>query len=421
MTSSTLKLLIVCSLIVCSLAIATLDDIDRSDIPQIIESRGFICESHYIVTSDGYILGNYRIVNPLASKHFKEPLKPVIIQSGFLGSATDFIINAPTGQINEQILANYTDLDSVDFESEGQNLGFILANLGYDVWLTNPRGNYYSTNHTTLDPKEDGKQFWSFSLDEMALIDLPAMIDYVLNNTGQSSLAYIGYSRGSAIMFALLSEKPEYSDKISPFIAMAPPVFLNNEKSYYRALASSKFILNFIRDHPGSCFGRAITDIAGICNNFLIKPLCHQLEMSLLSIDRETSNATRINIYLSHLPAGAPCWDLIYFSQRITQENFTHIDLGPDFNMKRYGSKTPPMYNLRNIVNQDIYILHSTGDKRASPVDVQKLVDELEVFPADRITIEDEKFSHLDFFLDKNVAQRVNKPIAKILDRYRST
>ena len=49
---------------------------------------------------------------------------------------------------------------------------------GYDVWLGNVRGNIYSLNHTTLTP--DSHQFWDFSFQEMAEIDLPAMVDKVL-------------------------------------------------------------------------------------------------------------------------------------------------------------------------------------------------------------------------------------------------
>lgn len=418
MINTIFKFLIVCAL-THSFSSLTLDEIDQSDIQQIVEARGFICEPHNIVTSDGYILGNYRIVNPFAPKYFDKPLKPVLIQSGFLGSAVDFIINSPYGQLDENILANFTDLDSIDFDVVGRDLGFILANLGYDVWLTNPRGNYYSSNHTTLDPEADKKKFWSFSLDEMALIDLPAMIDYVLNNTGQSSLGYIGFSRASLVMFALLSEKPEYSDKISPYISLAPPVYLTNVNSPIKALASTKFVANFIRDHPGSCFNRAVTQVAGVCNNILIKPICDIIKLNLVSIDRETANATRVDIYLSHLPAGASCWDFIHFAQRMINPEFTRIDLGPDANMKRYGSKTPPKYNLKNIVNQNIAIFHSTGDTTANPADVKRLIDELEVPLIERVTIEDEKFSHLDFLFDNNIGHLVNKPIAKILAKYR--
>jgi hypothetical protein len=46
------------------------------------------------------------------------------------------------------------------------------------VWLGNVRGNIYCMNHTTLTPKKH--EFWDFSFQEMAEIDLPAMVDYVL-------------------------------------------------------------------------------------------------------------------------------------------------------------------------------------------------------------------------------------------------
>lgn len=48
----------------------------------------------------------------------------------------------------------------------------------------------------------------------MAEFDLPAMIDYVLKETGQKKLFYIGHSQGTSAAFALLSESPEYNEKV---------------------------------------------------------------------------------------------------------------------------------------------------------------------------------------------------------------
>lgn len=44
----------------------------------------------------------------------------------------------------------------------GQFTGFMLADAGFDVWLTNARGNTYGRAHTYLDPDRD-KEFWQFS------------------------------------------------------------------------------------------------------------------------------------------------------------------------------------------------------------------------------------------------------------------
>ena len=40
-----------------------------------------------------------------------------------------------------------------------------MADLGFDVWVGNTRGNTYSRNHITLDPDVDKRQFWDYEWD----------------------------------------------------------------------------------------------------------------------------------------------------------------------------------------------------------------------------------------------------------------
>lgn len=96
---------------------------------------------------------------------------------------------------------------------------------GFDVWMSNTRGNTYNRGHIYLN-SIIGQRYWRFSMDELALIDLPIQIDFVLKKTGASKLAYLGHSQGCTLIYMLLSEKPEYNDKLSVVLHVGPVAFI---------------------------------------------------------------------------------------------------------------------------------------------------------------------------------------------------
>lgn len=163
---------------------------------ELIAHFGYPVEEHMVVTADGYILSLQRIPhgkNVTNTTSFPRPT--VLLMHGLMQ--------------NSEVWVCWQE-----------SLAFTLADSGFDVWLGNIRGNKYSGKHIELKPHQS--QFWDFSLDEFAMQDLPATINYILTNTGVSRVAYVGFSQGTGAAFAAFSLLPSLSAKISLFVALAP-------------------------------------------------------------------------------------------------------------------------------------------------------------------------------------------------------
>ncbi|KAI8450600.1 triacylglycerol lipase [Phakopsora pachyrhizi] len=166
---------------------------------------GYEIVDQEVETSDGYMLRVWKVVLPHRPDQTTSNSRlggyPVLIQHGLFQSAGSFIT------------------------SEERSLAFWLAEHGgYQVYLGNNRGlfNMGHRKYERGDPR-----FWDFNIKELALYDLPALVDHVLKDSGHSSLAFIGHSQGNATMFCSLAKGmiPSIGSKISCFIALAPAVY----------------------------------------------------------------------------------------------------------------------------------------------------------------------------------------------------
>ncbi|XP_015786240.1 gastric triacylglycerol lipase-like [Tetranychus urticae] len=391
----------------------------EATIDQLIESRGFNYEKHYIETKDGYILGVYRLINPFVDQSSRSKLKPIVLQHGFLGVGADFLINAPGG--NAVPCNNSTDNSSLSKlnSTENNNLGFLLANLCYDVWISNSRGNGYSRNHTTLNPDKDA-EFWKYTIDDLIAYDTPAVIDYILKQTGFSSLGWIGHSQGTMIMFGLLSEKPEYSAKVKPFIALAPVFYVQHMKKAFKYAAKIPGLLFLARTRGGEISKSSLVTntIKKLACTTWNDEMCNALLYPFLGYDMDNVNVTRVPIYSTKIGSSTSLWNAVHFGQNINSGKFHKFDFGRFGNKRRYGQSKPPVYQLSKINSTSIALLYAKGDALSDPEDVSQLIKDIQVPLARDHCVPVPSWNHYDFLFSKDAYEYIYSIVTEILSTY---
>lgn len=297
-----------------------------------------------------------------------------------------------------------------------------MADKGYDVWMGNFRGNFYSRNHTYLNPDEED-DFWKYSWHEMGEYDLPAMIDYVLDKTRQKSLFYAGHSQGTTAFFVMCSMKPEYNAKIKAMFSLAPIAFMNHMTSplmkliaFFKGGFQTLFrIIGLNEFMPKDGFMAKLGN--SLCKDGdITQVLCTNALFAICGFSYDQMNTTLLPILMSHTPAGSSVNQFIHYAQGIVSGHFRQWDYGFFGNLKRYGRISPPAYDLKKIV-APVYLLYSKNDWLAGETDVIKLYNSLGNCQG-KFLITDSKWNHLDYMFGIDAPRMAYSKIISLAARH---
>ncbi|KAK9891682.1 hypothetical protein WA026_015650 [Henosepilachna vigintioctopunctata] len=369
----------------------TLENDDNADeylsVPEIITKYGYPVEEHFVHTKDGYILRMHRI--PATKPGIKSNNRVVFLMHGILSSSADWIIIGPQ-----------------------KALSYHLANLGYDVWMGNARGNTQSRNHTKWHPSQS--KFWKFSWHEIGTIDMPAMIDYVLETTKQKALYHIGHSQGTTSFYVMCSELPQYNKKIIAHYSLAPIAYMKHAFSPILRFGS-KFV--GVLEVVSSLFGinellpqsPIITKIGNLfCQaGELTEFICKDLLFAIVGFDDEEFDKTLLPTIMGHSPAGSSARQIFHYAQLFNSGGFKKYDYAP-FNLLHYGilhPLFPPSYDLKK-VKAPVYLYYSLNDWLSDKRDVARLCNELGNCRAQTL-VSEKTFNHLDYLLGIHAKERV--------------
>ncbi|XP_053168004.1 lipase member M-like [Hemicordylus capensis] len=362
------------------------------NISEVIQYQGYPCEEYEILTDDGYYLNTNRIPHGRDNSEKRVSKPAVLVMPGILTNCGTWVANMPNN-----------------------SLGFILADAGFDVWLANNRGSRWCRLHQNLSYNEE--KFWNFSFHEMAMNDLPAIVNFILAKTGQEQIFYIGYSQGSTIGFIAFSAMPLLAQKIKIFFALGPVYLLNHNKSPF-----SKFA--FLAEGLGkTVFGkkefcifpnnRTRVFTAHLCDKGFWDKVCSKLVFIAGGISNKNVNVSRMDVFASHLLGCTSTKNILHWVQVIKSREFKSFDYGSE-NIEKYNQTTPPFYNIKDM---KVPVVMWTGSKDliATPKDTELLLPLLQKLIFYK---EIPDWMHYDFVFGLDARRQVYDELVEIISNF---
>lgn len=119
-----------------------------------------------------------------------------------------------------------------------QSPAYVFADAGFDVFLPNCRGNFYSKRHATLSPFDP--EFWDFSFHEIGIYDYPAVVKFVRELTGCQKVYVVAHSQGTSAFMVWLSERPQDNQYVAATSLLAPVGWLCHAADLYETLGKAE-------------------------------------------------------------------------------------------------------------------------------------------------------------------------------------
>ncbi|XP_044259499.1 lipase member K-like isoform X1 [Tribolium madens] len=354
---------------------------------KIIEKHIGFSETYNVTTEDGYILTLFRIPR-------QRPKGVAILQHPV---TTDSIVWV--GQSNE-------------------SLAFLLWSFGYDIWLPNHRGTYFSRKHVNLTTSD--AKFWDFSFHEIGLFDYKTIIDFVKMKTG-SKIVFISHSMSTTASLIYSSLRPkEAKDSVKVFISMSPVCYLKHVRSPVKYLAYFTPYLKMINTllhitHLYEYDSPLMQTLRLLMLELPFKYLATVMISLFQGWTPQEFDPAFINLSISHHPRSYS-WKIFYHyvQQYLSGGRFQMYDYGPNINKKIYGSLIPPEYPIEKIITPT-YLIYSKHDSIATSEDSELLYDKLNEKAKVYGKLEIKNINHVDFHYGKHRKEKVFHEIIKLL------
>ncbi|CAG5013359.1 unnamed protein product [Parnassius apollo] len=369
-----------------------------SNFTEFARNYGYAAEELTVITGDGYILSVFRIPKGKNCRgRVRQP--PVLLMHGLLQSSDSWLDAGPSA-----------------------GLAFLISDACYDLWVGNVRGTYYGRRNVRLNPDTDS-QFWNFTSHDMGRSDVPAIIDYMLKETGSSKLNYVGFSQGARIFFIMCSETFGYCDKIKVSINLAPATRQKYVRSIpirllYQFYALIEPLLSSPRELEVSQKGGSIQKaFFFFCkDNILAGTVCRAALALINSYDPGSILTQTIRVLFGHFPGGTSARNLAFFGQNVISGRFQKYNYGTRKNLELYGTVQPPIYNL-NRTNIPVVLMYSENDLLVDSKDVHWLSTQLsnliESYKIKRAT-----WTHLDNCYSQYTKITIFPKISEYLQKY---
>jgi len=352
---------------------------------EIAEDRGYLFAEHVVETSDGFRLTMHRVPSAAAQRNAARlARRPVVFLMHALLDSSDTFIDAP----------------------EGLALAFVLADAGFDVWLGNSRGNKYGRSHVTLAP--DSPRFWEWSWDEIALIDIPALLRYILSNRSDvSQVNYIGYSQGSTAALACFSSLPQVAAKVKILIALAPVTTLTRSKSNlvraFKGMTREAKWLQEVQSHELAPASELNGLVASGCAMF--DDACKRVISKVTGGHAKNLDSEALPIFLAHTPSGTSIRNIAHWIQLATTECFCKFRNASEAVEKPYHLSKSPV---------PLAVFYGGRDKLMPPGATEELViaQYTHVLFKKKVV----HYGHLDFVFGSDVDINIHHDVLTLLN-----